>query len=264
MIEYFKLYLPKSKREVKIDVSVPRNKENIKFDCLYMLDGQNAFKDNRASFGRSLRATKSFGFAAKEMGKRILGIGIHNSGSDLGRVNEYSPFKIDYSLNEEWKKQNIKVCYNFCDDLINVIIPFIENRYNTYKSKEHRYIYGSSLAAITALYLGFKYDSFGYIGSYSTASFLFENDLFKFLDKNIKTDRNVFLYVGKYEVSDDLKDNSLYYNCSIKLFNYFKENNIKTRLAIDPKGLHNEETWGNHIIDFLNFIYYDDLYFFNS
>ena len=32
MIEYFKLYLPKSKREVKIDVSVPRNKENIKVE----------------------------------------------------------------------------------------------------------------------------------------------------------------------------------------------------------------------------------------
>ena len=56
MLEYYRLYLPKSKREVKIEVSVPRNRDNVTFDTIYFLDGQNAFKDSHASFGRSLRA----------------------------------------------------------------------------------------------------------------------------------------------------------------------------------------------------------------
>ena len=264
MIECYKLYLPKSKREIRIDVSVPRYRDNITFDCLYMLDGQNAFKDSKASFGRSLRATKAFSFAAREMNKRILGIGIHNSGSDLGRINEYTPFLIDNPANQEWESQDINICFSFCYDFVHTIIPFIEKKYNTYNSKEHRFIYGSSLAAVTAIYLGVKYDVFGMIGAFSTASFLFENEFYHFLDNSKLINKNIFLYVGKYEESDDLYDNKLYYNSAINLFNYLKANKVKTRLAIDPKGEHNEETWGNHIIDFINFIYFDDLYFFNN
>ncbi len=79
MLEYYRLYLPKSKREVKIEVSVPRNRDNVLFDTIYFLDGQNAFKDSHASFGRSIRAAKALGLAAKEMEKRILGIAIYNS-----------------------------------------------------------------------------------------------------------------------------------------------------------------------------------------
>ena len=46
MQEFYKLYLPKSKREIKIEVSLPRIKDDILFDTLYLLDGQNAFSDS--------------------------------------------------------------------------------------------------------------------------------------------------------------------------------------------------------------------------
>ena len=36
-------------------------------------------------------------------------------------------------------------------------------------------------------------------------------------------------------------------------------NYIRTKLVLDQKGLHNEETWGNNLIYFVNFIYYDDI-----
>ena len=44
MNEYYNLFLPLSKREVKIEISIPRYKENLLFDTLYLLDGQNAFQ----------------------------------------------------------------------------------------------------------------------------------------------------------------------------------------------------------------------------
>ena len=125
MIEYYTIFLPKSNREVKLEISGPRYRNGIKFDTFYLLDGQNAFLDSHAAFGRSIRATKCFSIAAKEMNKRILGVAIHNSGSDLGRVNEYAPFKIVNSPIDEWNKQDITECQNFCDDFINTIIPFI-------------------------------------------------------------------------------------------------------------------------------------------
>lgn len=260
MLEYYRLYLPKSKREVKIEVSVPRNRDNVTFDTIYFLDGQNAFKDSHASFGRSIRAAKVLGLAAKEIGKRILGVAIYNSESDLGRINEYSPFKIINVASNEWKKQDLKVCKNYCDDFINTIIPFIEKKYKTYNSYSHRAIFGSSLAAITAIYMSFLYpDSFKYVASFSTPVFLYPKDFYSFLDKNKKEDRKIFLYVGKEEQSDDIYDKFVYYNSSLELYNYFKKNQIPTRLCIDPKGVHNEETWGNHIQDFINYMYFDDI-----
>ncbi len=262
MLEYYRLYLPKSKREVKIEVSVPRNRDNVLFDTIYFLDGQNAFKDSHASFGRSIRAARALGLAAKEMGKRILGVAIYNSESDMGRINEYTPFKIINAAFDEWKKQDIKICKNYCEDFINTIIPFIEKKYKTHNSWEHRAIYGSSLAAITAIYLSYQYEnSFKYVGAFSTPSFLFPKDFYKFLDKNKKEGVEIFLYVGRQEQSDDIYDKSIYYNSSQELYKYFKDNQIRTRLSIDSSGIHNEETWGKHIPDFINFIYFEDIYY---
>ena len=210
MTESFQLYLPKSKREVEIDISLPKVKDNIIFDTLYFLDGQNSFSDEKASFGRSIRATKVLNKTAKYLNKRILGVAIHNSKSDLGRVNEYTPFYLE-NPESKYQTHDIKNCHNFCDDLVNTIIPFIESKYNTYKSAEHRFIYGSSLAATTALYIAFKYkDSFDYIGSFSTASFLFEAEFTKFLiDKVFKNPvvwvlaiTDLFVYVVRFAILD--------------------------------------------------------------
>lgn len=260
MLDFYQLYLPRSKREIKIEVSGPRNKDNIIFDTIYFLDGQNAFKDSHASFGRSIRATKVLGPFAKETKHRILGVAIYNSESDLGRINEYSPFKINNGANKEWIKQDLQVFKNYCYDFIHTIIPFIENKYNTYKSNEHRAIYGSSLGAIAALYLGFQYkNSFQYIGAFSTPTFLFHDEFIDFLKKKVSNQKEVFLYCGLNEASDDVYTKHDYREASIELYKFFKENNIRTRLVFDIKGVHNEETWGNHFIDFVNFIYFDDI-----
>lgn len=259
MIEYYKLYLPKSNREVKIEVSVPRYKDNILFDTMYFLDGQNAFNDSRAAFGRSIRATKHLGFTAKEFGKRILGVAVYNSGSDLGRINEYTPFKIDNAADDKWLSHDPIHCFNYCDDFVNTIIPFIEGKYNTCKDANHRFIYGSSLAAVTAIYLGCKYNVFNYIGAFSTASFLFEKEFISFLNNSKLDDKKIFLYVGKNESSDDLYDKSLYFNSSINIYRLLKNKKIPTRLIVDINGIHNEETWDKNFFDFINFIYNDDI-----
>ncbi len=262
MIEYYKLYLPKSKREVKLEVSVPRYRANIVFDTLYFLDGQNAFKDSHAAFGKSIRATRALGFAAKEMDKRIIGIAIHNSGSDLGRINEYTPFTIDNPADDCWLKHDVENCNNFCEDFIHTIIPFIEKKYPTYGNEAHRYIYGSSLAAVTAIYLGLNYkNSFSTIGAFSTASFLFENKFMNFLSESSLLNKNVFLYVGKHETSDDLYDSNIYLESSKKIYQFLKEKKVRTRFVIDAYGDHSEATWEKHILDFINFIYNEDIFY---
>ena len=72
---------------------------------------------------------------------------------------------------------------------------------------------------------------------------------------------NVFLYIGKNEKSDDIYDDTLYLKSSKKLYNLFKNNNINTRLVIDVNGIHNEEYWDKHLLDFINFIYNNDIFY---
>ena len=260
MVEYFTVHFPKSHRDVKIEVSRPRDLDGITFDTLYLLDGQNAFRDSHAAFGRSIRATKTLSFAANEMNKRIIGVAIHNMGSDFGRINEYTPFPLSNEISKKYDSHDLEICYNYCYDFINTLIPYIENRYPVSKDNNHRFIYGSSLAAITAIYLGFNYDnSFNYIGAFSTASFLFEKAFYDFLEQKKNINKKIFIYVGKKEKSDTMYEENLYTKSALNLYNYLMDNNYKCRLVIDPKGLHNEETWDKHLLDYINFIYNDNI-----
>lgn len=258
MIEFYRLYLPLSKREVKIQVSVPRNKDGIVFDTVYFLDGQNAFSDATSAFGRSIRATKHLGAMSKHLGKRILGVAIYNRGSDRGRVNEYSPWHIDNALEENWVDNDVRVFDKFYKDFISTIIPFISKKYNV---SDNRYIYGSSLAAVTAAYMCFNDDTFKGCGLFSLANFLFEDKFYEFMNEKIKNakDKRVFLYVGKEEFSDSMERKDIYVSSVTKYHEYLKENKIPSRLVISFNGSHNEETWDYHFFDFLSFMYYDDI-----
>ncbi len=253
MIEFFNLYLPKSKREIRLAVSSPSNKESLVLDTMYLLDGQNAFKDSLSAFGRSIRATETFHHTSTHLQKHILGVAIYNSGSDLGRMNEYSPFPMENPTRIYNKNNDINVCHALCEDIVHTIVPFIDKKYKTTKN---RFIYGSSLAAVTALVLGISYpEIFSYIGAFSTASFLFENHFYSFLDAHSMKDKNIFLYVGRYETSDTFQDINQYYTSSLTLYEYLKKNKTNTRLLVDLQGQHNEATWDKHLFDFISFIY---------
>ncbi|MDE6656339.1 MAG: hypothetical protein K2J85_05025 [Anaeroplasmataceae bacterium] len=257
MIEYLKLYLPKSKKEVKIEISLPRfYDKNIQFDSVYFLDGQNAFKDSHAAFNRAIRATKYMGYMASITNRKILGIAIYNAESEIGRINEYTPFKITNAASREWEKQDTTICHNFCEDLVNTIIPYIEKRYPTTRN---RFIYGSSLAAMTAIYLGYQYNVFQGIGAFSTATFLCKEAVDTFLEKNFDPNIKLFLYVGKKESSDGSYDQKLYYNTSLDLYHFARERNGKVRLVVSDSGIHNEATWEAQLLDFFSFMYFDNI-----
>lgn len=261
MIEYIKLYLPKSRKEVKIEISLPRfYDKTIQFDSVYFLDGQNAFKDSHAAFNRAIRATKYMGYMSSITHKKLLGIAIYNAESEMGRINEYTPFKITNAASNEWETQDIRICHNFCDDLVNIIIPYIEKKYPTSKT---RFIYGSSLAAMTAIYLGYQYDVFQGIGAFSTATFLCKEAVNDFLEKNFNPNVKLFLYVGKRESSDGSYDQKLYYTTSLELYHYAKMKNAKVRLLVSETGIHSESTWEYQLLDFFSFMYYDDIIYRN-
>jgi hypothetical protein len=56
-----------------------------------------------------------------------------------------------------------------------------------------------------------------------------------------------------------MEKSGLYEKEGLDLYKFFKDNNIKTRLIISANGEHNEENWDRAFLDFINFIYYDDI-----
>lgn len=255
MIEMLKLYLPHVKRKVTLELAIPKTNDQ-PMDTLYFLDGQNAFLDQSATFHRSIRAEKYLRQISRHTNRPILGVGIYNAGSDLGRINEYTPFPLTGPVKAKWKKQNNAIFHAFCDDLMNTIIPEIEKRFNT---STHRFIYGSSLAALTALYLGYQYDLFEGIGAFSTASFLCPEEMTSFIKERFKPQIKLFLYVGEKEVSDDLYDATLYYRTTKELYQFILQLGGTPRLIVSQKGTHCEASWEKQLLDFFSFLYEEQI-----
>ena len=253
MTETMTLYLPTVKREIIIELSIPKDTTQ-KWDTLYFLDGQNAFTDQHATYKRSIRAAKYLNYISKETNRPILGIGLYNALSDLGRISEYSPFKLTNLAYPSWKKQDLNWFQSFCKDFVSLIIPTIEARFNT---SSHRFIYGSSLAALTAIYLGYRYNLFEGVGAFSTASFLCAKELEDFIRKEFKPTVKLFIYVGKNEVSDDLYDSAIYYQSAKRLYELVSKLGGKPRLVVSQKGTHCEASWEKQLPEFLSFLYFD-------
>lgn len=261
MIKQLSLDLPHTKRNVTIEVSLPLDYDGkTPCDTVYLLDGQNAFIDSHATFNRSIRASKYLNKLSKEIKRPLLGVAIYNAMSDLGRINEYTPYKITHPANKNWKKQNTDVFQAFVKDLTETIVPTIESLYPT---SNKRLIYGSSLAALTAIYLGYHFDIFEGVGAFSTASFLCPNEMRNFIKQEIKKNVRIFLYVGKLESSDDLYEATLYYNESLDLHELISNLGGNCRLVVSEKGTHCEATWEKQLMDFLCYMYSDSIIFKN-
>ncbi len=252
------IYLIKTKKNVVLEIYVPNTSH--KLDTIYFLDGQNTFLDKNATYKRSLRMKKHFKYLENELNKYALGVAIYNGESEKERNNEYAPFKITYSYIKEMKTNNPNKFRCFISDLKNIIIPYIEENFNVYKDINHRFIYGSSLAATTTLYLAYSKDKlFNTVGCFSTALFLFHDEFYNYLNKRKNSNARIFLYVGKNEISDAIKDKSLYLNTSLELYNYLKDKCNDTKLLISKDGIHNEASWDKVFNYFLSFIYNSDI-----
>ena len=249
MLKNYKVHLNKSNRDINISVYEPKLKDNMK--CLYLLDGQNAFKDTKTMFNRSLRLMNIINYLST-LNVNIMAIGIE---SNHKRNDEYSPFKIISPSILDGASNDISYCHSFSDDVINDIIPFIENKYNITPDRNNRIIYGSSLGAIESLYLGLKYDAFNSIGAFSTASFIYDNDFNDFILSTLNVGKRIFIYVGEREESDSEFKPIDYLNSAHDLKKLLDSKGINNKLVINRIGEHNEKSWSYFIPDFLKYIF---------
>ncbi len=95
----------------------------------------------------------------------------------------------------------------YADFVVQDVIPFVEKNYNIGGSAEMRGVGGSSMAGMTSIYIGTKYNEFfSKFGFMSPALWCFKSEFKSYLPtvNNFKKDDRIYMDIGRKESSDPL------------------------------------------------------------
>ena len=201
--------------------------------AVIMHDGQNAFYDSDASYGKSWRtldALKSLGI------KNTAVIGVDSTAM---REDDYLPFPTDPELGKI-RGGNAKAYMDFIDD---GLLPYLDKRFSF---KLYGMI-GSSLGALATLFYAARNNKkFTAYGLLSTPMFVSAKAYDDFLESaTFDTDSFYEIYVGgneRYDGSDKISD--LYVGDAFRLTKALREHGVKKlRLNVENEGVHDENCW---------------------
>ena len=243
-IEYFKLpYRDSTKR---IAIWLPENYSDCKkYKVIYMTDAQNLFDRRQSYYGEIWSADVITYSAIKKYNKDIMIVGIYNDEGENRRFEDLTPpiGEVTNMPMDEGYSPHGGELLAFIKDML---IPFVNENYSV--SHSENAIIGSSCGGLAAFYLGLELmDVFSFIGSFSPAFLLFDEEAWKkYLSKfNFKSNKKLpylFLYTGN---NDDLEKDICRYTLEMyKKLHYPKE---LTTLIVNDKALHNEVYWRYHL-----------------
>ena len=228
-----KFFMPQLQRYRAIWIYLPPDYQETKtrYPVLYMHDGQNLFNDKTANLvewqvDKTLNNLYYSGFGG------CIVVGIEND--EALRKQEYLPWTDDDLNNED--------ADGYAKFIVETLKPYVDANFRTNAAREATGILGSSFGALISFYVGLKYqNTFSRIGLFSP-SFWITNKITDFIEDNPKKETmRIFFLVGGKERARMTKDAQDVYN---KLFiTGFDKKNL--RLAVRPKGEHNEFFWRN-------------------
>ncbi|MDA8621553.1 alpha/beta hydrolase-fold protein [Psychrosphaera sp.] len=232
IIETNAVFLKSLKRPRTLRIYLPPSYHQGKakrYPVLYMHDAQNLF-DDKTSFVGEWGVDESLDSIASEFGFELIVVGIDNHPQK--RLNEYSAWP-----HEKYGEAEGELYIN---DVVNVVKPYIDNKFRTLTDKQNTAMLGSSMGSLITNYAAVKYsDVFGKAGLFST-SYWYAPDIYDFTIKNLPTqyDRWYFL-VGKKEGRDVVSNQN-------RMVNMLKSNGDKAptvKSKVDAEGEHNEKFW---------------------
>ena len=196
----FSTILGSEKRTIKIWIpdGYNSNDKNTLYPVIYMHDGQNIFKYKNDA--REMWDINEF--VNKQKDKAII-VGIDHGYEK--RISELSP--------NAWAKygQNAPFVHDscaeqYCDFLINKVMPYVNSHYNVKTGREFTSIGGSSMGGICSLYIGLTYkEIFGKVYAFSTAFNIYSKDFFvKYLiDNPIENKDLPYIYICSGDTHGD-------------------------------------------------------------
>ena len=220
-----------------------------KYSVIYLLDGDSILADeeNLGTWG----APESIISAMKYSDFKAIVVGIANR--ENTRYRELAPDLGKPSGLAEGECE-VRDGNEFCEFVVNSVVPAIEEKYNVYTDSLHNAIAGSSLGGLESFYIGMEHpEKFGNIGAMSPSFWMYDESTWEEYLKQKDFSGNVpfvYMYAG-----DDIKDNGIFAKPMMKLLEKLDYPQDRRVLDLYDKGDHRVYYWRYIFLDFLEAIY---------
>lgn len=246
MIERFEINIDCLRDEKRfLTIYVPDDVDG-PFPVLYMMDGQNLFFDEDATYGKSWGM---YDFLVNS-GAPIIVVGIDSSrGNNNERLCEYSPFDYD-----DFKFGFIKgQGKTFLKWLIEDLKPYIDDNYPTLADRHNTYIGGSSMGGLISYYALLKHNDVFRGGACLSPSLWVDNEKLVNLAKKSKIDSDTIIYLdygsteaGKGKFAQ--RAFTSFWNC----IDVLKCKPLDLNVRVIQGGEHNEASWERQVPIFIS------------
>lgn len=224
--------IPQLIKTRRIAALLPHNYSNAdrRYPVLYLQDGQNLF-DDHAPFGSWGVDKKLAELAEKGLGDIIV-IAIDHAAE--ARIAEFTPSYPTRLGTGEGKK--------YARFLKETLKPYVDTHFRTLPDREHTGIGGSSMGGLISIYAGLMFpETYSKLMIFSPSLWVAPNIHFHSSDFRKPYDTKIYLYGGGAEsagMAPSLK------RVKDTLERQGQGSKMDIRLAIDPRGRHNEARWG--------------------
>lgn len=225
------------------------------YKTIYMPDGQNIFDFKNVAYG-GWEVSDAVESLMSNGGRGIILVGIETTGTK--RDTELTPNlgKIQEGVGSQYENGKGK---EFSDFVVNTVMPYVRENYNSSTARQDNIIAGSSSGGIESFYIGMEHhDKFCAIGALSPAFILFDdtvwNDYLKKYDLKAEDMPKIYIYDGKVGLEETLYPFIVDMNKRLTAGGYSKD---KIKFVIEESAEHNEAWWRIVYPEFLDFVLFD-------
>ncbi len=224
-----------------------------RYPVMYFFDGQNLFRDQDATYG------KSWGLETflDRWGKKMILVGLECGHEGNERLDEYSPYSFDFFTGRVHGtgKQTM-------DWIVNEVKPVIDRQYRTYSFREATGIGGSSMGGLMSLYAAVAYNGvFSKAACLSSAIYpCFAEVIRQILDTKLNADTKVYLSWGTEETGgtrenpdDDWQSQASRNHLAVEAM--LRQQNVDVKLFCQRHGRHCEADWEKQVPGFMNYLW---------
>ena len=250
MIERFPVYFSPSSDERMVSVYLPEGyaESDEAYPVMYMFDGQNAFEDSAASYGKSWRLhTFMDGWH-----KRMIVVGLQSSPEGDRRLAEYCPYHL---APRSWAGLRGRGRATM-DYLTGTLKPMIDSRFRTMPQRTCTGVMGGSMGAIMSLYAVMAFnDVFSKAICISPALSMCYPQLEQELrESSINPDTRVYISWGEQETRDK-KSLAHLTRQSLTLSNLLMRHGARVYPWLQENGRHCEEDWSSQTEEAMRFLW---------
>lgn len=211
------------------------------FPVLYMMDGQNVFFDEDATYGKSWGM---YDYLVKNDVDLIVAAIDSSRGKNNERLFEYAPYDfVDYQyglIKAEAKK--------FIKWLVSDLKSYVDGKYPVKGDREHTFIGGSSMGGLVSYYALMEHNDIFRCAACLSPSLWVANDKLVRLTKraSIKNDTVIYLDYGSNEAGNNKyakRAKESFWNC----IDVLKSRPINLNVHVIQGGEHNEASWEKRV-----------------